>query len=105
MAKVVEKTIKLGKTSSVKTKWTLRSDGKSGMIRVIDINSPTLMVDITDVFQKNVAKARRANEDVAYQMGWSGVNEFLSNGVRVGTTGQFLSTRKSPVKKRLKKKA
>src|SRR5258708_10549535 len=76
MVKIIELQLRLGKTNSVKTKRARRPDGSGATIRVIDANSATLLNDITNVFQKNVVKARKANAELGYKFGWK------SNGGR-----------------------
>ena len=70
MVKVIELQLRLGKANSVKTKRARRLDGSGATIRVIDANSATLLNDLTNVFQKNVAKARKANAEIGYKFAW-----------------------------------
>jgi hypothetical protein len=65
MAKVIERSLRLGKSRPLRMKRAMQASGKSGLVRIIDVNSPTLVIDITGLFQKNVAKARRANAAIA----------------------------------------
>jgi hypothetical protein len=48
--------------TSVREKWLHRSDGKRVRVLSLDANSPTFDDDLTYVFQRNVAKARRENK-------------------------------------------
>ncbi len=59
MTKVVVAKIKLGKPS-VTTKRVKNAAGKLTTIHEIDANSPTFASDLSYVFRKNVAKARRS---------------------------------------------
>lgn len=62
MGKVVVTSIKPnGKTSIVTTRVRTAS-GEYMTRRKIDANSPTLANDITEVFKRNVAKARQAKK-------------------------------------------
>ena len=68
MTKVVIKTLSSSKRSrpraSVAEKRIRRADGKITTIRTIDANSRTFGSDLTYVFKRNVAKARRENKKV-----------------------------------------
>jgi hypothetical protein len=50
------------KTTSVRKKKVHASDGKVREVMVLDLNSATFDDDLTYVFEKNVAKARRENK-------------------------------------------
>lgn len=60
MAKVVVRHIKGGKKTSVTTKRVRNAAGKYVTVRTINADSPTFSDDVSYVFTKNVAKARRA---------------------------------------------
>jgi hypothetical protein len=62
MTKVVFKPLKTSGRVSVKRKKVRDADGKLTTMFVVDANSPTFADDITYVFRKNVAKARRNNK-------------------------------------------
>ncbi|HKT15456.1 MAG TPA: hypothetical protein VJR87_08615 [Allosphingosinicella sp.] len=68
MTKVVIKTLssarRARRPSSVAEKRIRKADGKIATIRTIDVNSRTFGGDLTYVFQRNVAKARRENKKV-----------------------------------------
>jgi len=49
---------------SVVEKRVRRPDGKVVVVREIDANSKTFADDLTYVFQKNVARARRENKRI-----------------------------------------
>jgi hypothetical protein len=49
------------KTGSVREKRMRNSDGELVRVLSLDANSATFIDDLTTVFQKNVAKARREN--------------------------------------------
>ncbi|MBV9971477.1 MAG: hypothetical protein JO228_15960 [Xanthobacteraceae bacterium] len=51
-----------GKTTSVKKKRVHGSDGRVREVMLLDLNSNTFDDDLTYVFEKNVAKARRENK-------------------------------------------
>ena len=57
---------------SVVEKRVRRPDGKVAVMRTIDANSKTFADDLTYVFTKNVAKARRENKLLL------GVSDFVS---------------------------
>jgi hypothetical protein len=48
-------------SGSVRTKRVRNSDGKLVRVLSLDANSPSFVDDLTTVFEKNVAKARREN--------------------------------------------
>jgi len=56
-----EKTRRKGKTS-VREKRLYRSDGTIARVLSLDANSPTFDDDLTYVFERNVARARRENK-------------------------------------------
>ena len=60
MAKIIVAPIKSGKKTSVTTKRIRSAAGSMLTVRTVDANSPTFSDDISYVFKKNVAKARRA---------------------------------------------
>jgi hypothetical protein len=49
---------------SVREKLMRNSDGELVRVLSLDANSPTFIEDLTTVFQKNVAKARRENRQL-----------------------------------------
>lgn len=49
------------KASSVREKRMRTADGKSVRVLSLDANSATFIDDLTTVFEKNVARARREN--------------------------------------------
>jgi hypothetical protein len=55
------RTRRKGRTS-VREKRLHRSDGTIGRVLSLDANSPTFDDDLTYVFERNVAKARRENK-------------------------------------------
>jgi hypothetical protein len=56
-----EKSRKQNKTS-VREKRVYRADGTVARVLSVDANSPTFGDDLTYVFEKNVARARRENK-------------------------------------------
>ena len=60
MTKVVFTTIKVAKNTSVKKKLVRRSDGRFVTFHTLNAESPTFVDDLTYVFKKNVARARKA---------------------------------------------
>ena len=52
------------KTGSVRTKRVRNTEGKSVRVLSLDANSATFIDDLTTVFEKNVAKARRENKQL-----------------------------------------
>lgn len=59
MGKLVIKPLKLSKPAAVKVQRIRRADGKIATIHKLDAESPTFASDLSSVFEKNVAKARR----------------------------------------------
>ena len=53
-----------GKAGSVRSKRLRTSAGKLVRVLALDANSTTFIDDLTTVFEKNVAKARRDNRRV-----------------------------------------
>jgi hypothetical protein len=51
-----------GRKSSVREKTLRDSEGRAVRVLTIDANSPTFSDDLTVVFRRNVAKARRENK-------------------------------------------
>jgi len=49
------------KTGSVREKRVRNSEGRSVRVLSLDANSATFIEDLTEVFQRNVAKIRRKN--------------------------------------------
>jgi len=62
MTKVVFAPLKVKGRASVKTKRVRDANGKLTTVLSIDANSPTFESDLTYVFKKNVAAARRKNK-------------------------------------------
>lgn len=62
MTKVVFTPLKTKGRVSVKTKRVRDANGKLTTVLSIDANSPTFESDLTYVFKKNVAAARRKNK-------------------------------------------
>lgn len=52
------------KQGSVRQKLMRNSEGEFVRVLSLDANSPTFIEDLTTVFQKNVAKARRENREL-----------------------------------------
>jgi hypothetical protein len=52
------------KAGSVRIKRMRTADGKSVRVLSLDANSATFIDDLTTVFEKNVAKARRVNRQL-----------------------------------------
>jgi hypothetical protein len=46
----------------VRVSWRYKSDGRRVRVPSADINSPTFDDDLTYVFQRNIARARRENK-------------------------------------------
>jgi hypothetical protein len=47
---------------TVLAEWLLRPDGRRGRVLTIDANSTTFTSDLTVMFEKNVARARRQHK-------------------------------------------
>ncbi|MFN3349773.1 hypothetical protein [Pseudorhodoplanes sp.] len=60
------------KTGSVREKRLVNSRGKTVRVLSLDANSATFIDDLTLVFEKNVAKARRENKRVVGSADGSG---------------------------------
>jgi hypothetical protein len=52
------------KSGSVREKRMRTSEGKSVRVLTLDANSTTLIDDLTTVFERNVARARRENRQL-----------------------------------------
>ncbi len=65
MTKVIFAPLKASGRASVKRKRVKGADGKVRTLLTIDANSPTFDSDLTYVFKKNVAKARRRHTQLA----------------------------------------
>lgn len=55
---------KTGKAGSVRQKRMRTTDGEMVRVLALDANSKTFIEDLTTVFEKNVARARRENRRV-----------------------------------------
>jgi hypothetical protein len=70
MADVIVRDLRRGKSGrnrlagSVREKRMRTSDGKSVRVLSLDANSGTFIDDLTTVFAKNVARARRENKQI-----------------------------------------
>ncbi len=65
MAKVVYASLKPskpGRNTSVTTKHVTTADGERLTVHTVNADSPTFGEDLSYVFKKNVAKARRENK-------------------------------------------
>ena len=63
MAKIVERPLKIGKSSPVKDEHTRDADtGKMIIIRTVDANSKTFTSDISHAFRSNVDAALRSKK-------------------------------------------
>jgi hypothetical protein len=60
------------KAGSVREKRLVNSQGKSVRVLSLDANSATFIDDLTLVFEKNVAKARRENKRIVGSADGSG---------------------------------
>jgi hypothetical protein len=69
MPKVVYTRLKTNKPSSVTTKRIKTAEGKTITLTKVSANSQTLVDDLTYVFRKNVAKAKRENRILVGQSG------------------------------------
>jgi hypothetical protein len=61
---VIAKLKKPRARGSVREKWMRSSDGQSVRVLSLDANSATFPDDLTVVFTRNVAKARRENKEL-----------------------------------------
>ena len=58
-----------GARSSVLEEKLFRPDGHRGRVLTLDANSPTFATDLTLVFEKNVARARREHKKKSHRAG------------------------------------
>ncbi len=65
MTKVIIAPLKPAGRAEIRKKRVRGPDGKITTLLTVDADSPTLADDITEVFKRNVARARRANASVA----------------------------------------
>jgi hypothetical protein len=70
IADLKAKTRTAKKRDSVRTKRMRRSDGKIVSVLSLDANSTTFIDDLTTVFEKNVSKARKRKQEIAWFAGW-----------------------------------
>jgi hypothetical protein len=69
-AKVRFNVLKLRGNTSVKKKRIRQANGQTRSINVVDTESPTFILDLSAVFAKNVATARRANSGLPARAYW-----------------------------------